>query len=64
MAQVHQLLNCANEFMILICRVIAKDVHVESRAFLDHCQTDSAGADDSDGFARDLVSEERQEWMP
>ena len=49
---------------ILIRRVVAKDVHVESGTFLDHRQADAARADDGDGFARDLVAKERQERMP
>ncbi len=48
----------------MICRIVAKDVHVEPGAFLDHRQADTSGADDGDRFASDLVTEERQERMP
>src|SRR5215468_9205816 len=64
MAQVHQLLNPLDKFVILIRRVIAKNIHVESGTFFDHRQADAPRSNDGDGFARNLVAEKWQEWMP
>src|SRR5215468_3273399 len=64
MTQVHQLLNRFDIFVILIRRVVAKNVHVETRTLFNHRQTYAPRADDGDGFARDLVAEKRQERMP
>src|SRR5439155_14892380 len=53
-----------DELVVLIRRVIAKDIHVESGALLDHRQANAASADDSDCLAGDLVAEKWQERMP
>ena len=62
--QIHQLLDSSNIAVVMISRVIAKNIHVEARAFLDHGQPDSSRADDGDRLARHLVAEKRQERMP
>ncbi len=54
----------AINLLILIRRVIAKDVHVESGAFLNHRKANAASADDGDCLAGDLVAEEWQERVP
>src|SRR5438552_4616054 len=63
-AQIHQLLNGSDVLVVVIRRVIAKNIHVKTRALLDHGQADAAGADDRDRLVRDFVAEEWQEWMP
>ena len=63
-AQVHHVLDGGDKLVVVVRRIVAKNVHVESGAFLDHRQTNTACADDGDGLAGDLVAEERQEWMP
>src|SRR5947207_12431039 len=62
--EIHQLLDRRDELVILINRVVTKDIHIEPGAFLDHRQTDAAGADNRDGFARDLIAKEWQKRMP
>ena len=63
-AQVHRLLNGFYVFVILVCRVIAQDVHVKTGTFLDHRKTNAAGADNRDGFASYFVAEEGEIWVP
>src|SRR5439155_9039550 len=63
-AQVHQILNRFDEFMILIRRVVAKNVHVEPGTFFDHRKADSPRANYGDGFTSDFIAEEWQERMP
>ena len=63
-AQVYRLLNGFYVFVILVCRVIAQDVHVKTGTFLDHRKTNAAGADNRDGFASYFVAEEGEIWMP
>jgi hypothetical protein len=50
--------------VILISRVVAEDIHVESGTFFDHGQADASCANDGDRFARDLIAKEREERMP
>ena len=50
--------------MILIRRIIAKNVHVKTRTLLNHRKADPPGSNHGDGFARDFIAKERQEWMP
>ena len=45
-SQIHRLLNRGHVFMVLIRRVVTKNVHVEARALLDQRQPDPSCADD------------------
>ena len=62
--EIHQLLDRRDELVILINRVVTRDIHIEPGAFLDDRQTDAASADNRDGFARDLIAKEWQKRMP
>src|SRR5437868_11137346 len=62
--EIHQLLDRRDELVILINRVVTRDIHIEPGAFLDDRQTDAASADNCDGFARDLIAKEWQKRMP
>ena len=64
LAQVHHFLDSGDELVVVIRRIVTKNIHVESRAFLDHCQTDASGADDGNSFTGDFVAKERQKGMP
>src|SRR6185503_8899906 len=64
MAQVHRLLNALDELVVLICRVVAQDVHVETRALLDHRQPNAPGANNCNRLSGDLVAEEGKIRMP
>src|SRR5881394_4088312 len=57
-AKIYRLLNRVYVFTILISRVVAEDIHVESSALLDHGQADTAGADNRDGFAGNFIAQE------
>ena len=50
--------------MILIGRIVAKDIHVEPGAFLDHGQANPSGADNRDRLSCDFVPQKRQVGMP
>ncbi len=63
-AEGHRLLNCFHVVMVLIRRIVAENVHIESGAFLDHCQPDSPRANDGDGLAGNFVAQKRQVRMP
>src|SRR5258708_1786377 len=63
-AQVHRLLNRADEFVIPICRVVAQNVHVEPRALLDHRQANAPGANNGHGLSSNLVAEEGKVRVP
>ena len=64
MAQLLDLLNRVDESIVLVCRVIAQHVHIESNAFLGECKANSSSADDRNSFSGNLIAEERQVWMP
>src|SRR5579859_2229081 len=64
MAQVHRLLNALDELVVLVRRVVAQDVHVESGALLDHRQADAPSPDDRKRLSGDLVPEEGKIRMP
>ena len=63
-AKIHGLLDGPHIIVILVCRVVAQNVHVEAGTFLDHRQADAASADDCDRLAGDLVSEKRKIRVP
>src|SRR5579884_3423548 len=50
--------------MVLVRRVVAQDVHVETCALFYERQTDAAGADDRDGLTGDLVAEKWEIRVP
>src|SRR6516165_8241344 len=64
MAKIHELLDCLYELLILVCRVIAQDVHVEARAFFDHRLADATCPYDRDVLASDLISKKGQKRVP
>src|SRR5437763_1773654 len=64
MAEVHRLLYSVHVFMILVRRIVAKNIHIESRALLDHSEPNAACSDDRDGFAGDFIAQEGQIRMP
>src|SRR6516165_9820615 len=61
--KVHDRLYRFDVFVILICGVIAQNVHIKPGAFLNHGQADSPRTDDGDRFASDLVAKKRKVWM-
>src|SRR5215472_8311236 len=63
-AEILYLLDRLHVIMILIGRVVAQDVHVESSALFDHRQTDSPRADDRNCLASDFIAQKRQIRMP
>ena len=63
-AQVFDFLDGLDVLVILIGGVVAKHVHVEAGALLDHGQANAAGADDGDRLAGDFVAQKRQVGMP
>jgi len=64
MAQVHRFLNRLDEFVVLIRRVIAENIHVKAGTFLDHGKPDATSPDDRDGLACDFITQEWQVRMP
>src|SRR4051794_25994928 len=48
----------------MIRRVVAQDVHVETGALLNHCQSNSPGANNRDRLASHLIAEEWKKWVP
>src|SRR5215469_18120527 len=64
MPEIENFLDAPHKRMILIGRVIAEYVHVETNAFLDKREADAPGADHSHSFSRDFVAEKRQIRMP
>ena len=63
-AHVFHLLNRFDVIVVLVGRIEAQDVHVESCALFDQGQADASGADDGYGLAGDFVAEERKVGMP
>src|SRR5580765_7759254 len=63
-AEIHLLLNRLYVFVILIRRVVAKNVHVEAGALLNHRESYAAGANNRDGLPGNFVPEERQKRVP
>src|SRR6202035_1423159 len=63
-AQVHGFLDGFDEFVILISRVVAQNVHIEAGALFDQRQPDASRADDGDRFAGNFIAEEWQVRMP
>src|SRR5215469_540790 len=64
MPQVHDALDRCKKFFVYADRVIAQDVHVETRALLCHGLSDSASANNRDGLAGYFVAEKRKIRMP
>src|ERR1051326_4445097 len=64
MPQIHDLLNCGHELVIVISRIVTEDVHVEAGTFFYHRQTDASRADDRDRFASHFIAEEGEKRMP
>src|SRR6266496_6316460 len=62
--KVHSFLYRVYILVVLISRIVAKNIHIESSTFLDHGQADTAGADNRDGFAGDFIAQEGQIRMP
>src|SRR5215212_10046533 len=62
--QLHQFLNSSNVLIVMIRRVVAQDVHVETGALLDHCQSNSPGANNRDRLASHRIAEERKKLVP
>src|SRR5689334_20061237 len=50
--------------MVLVCRVVAQDVHIHAGALLDHGQADPAGANDGHSLPSDFISQKGKERMP
>src|SRR5215469_9708559 len=64
MPQIENFLDALHKRVILIGRVIAEYVHVETNAFLDKREADAPGADHGDRFPGNFVAEKRQIGMP
>jgi hypothetical protein len=50
--------------MVLIRRVIAKNIHIESGAFLDHRQPNAPSANDRNRLTCNFIAQKRQIRMP
>src|ERR1700730_5840427 len=61
-AQIHGLLNGLDVFVILVSRVIAKNIHIEAGALLDQRQPNATRADNGNRLSGYLVSKKRQVW--
>src|SRR5437773_7045563 len=62
--QIHTLLNCVYILVVLIGRVVAENIHVETGAFLDHGESNPTRADNRDSLARDFIAKEWQIGVP
>src|SRR6185437_7416349 len=64
MAEIHDLLDRGRKILVFASGLITDNVHVKADAFFDHRLTDSAYADNSDGFPGYFIAKERQRRMP
>src|SRR6266581_8143384 len=63
-ANVHYLLNGVHVIVVLLHRIVAEDVHIESSTFLDHGGPNTTRTDDRDGLASNFIAQERKKGMP
>src|SRR5690348_18016696 len=55
--QIHSFLYRDYILVVLISRVVAENIHVETSTFLDHGEPNAACSDDRDGFAGDFIAQ-------